>query len=61
MIDQQFMTFKEDNIMNNTEQQNNNKVDVIWTDKLTEVRYKSQVDFDTKLNFDKMKNVVLSI
>ena len=47
--------------MNNTEQQNNNKVDVIWTDKLTEVRYKSQVDFDTKLNFDKMKNVVLSI
>lgn len=47
--------------MNNTEQQNNNKVDVIWTDQSTEVRYKSQVDFETKLDFNKMKNVVLSM
>ena len=47
--------------MNNTTQQNNNKVDVIWTDKSTEARYKSQVDFETKLDFDKMKNVVLSM
>ena len=46
--------------MKNTEQQSNNKVEVIWTDTTTEKRYESQVDFDTKLDFDKMKNVVLS-
>lgn len=47
--------------MNNKEQQNNNKVNVIWTDKSTEVMHKSQVDFYTKLDFNKMKNVVLSM
>ena len=47
--------------MKNTEQQNNNNVDVIWTDPSTQVTYNSKVDFDTKLDFDKMCNVVLSI
>ena len=48
--------------MNSTTQTTNNTtVDVIWTDKSTEVMSKSQVDFETKLNFDKMKNVVLSM
>ena len=43
----------------NTEQQNN-KVDIIWTDTTTEKRYQSQVDFDVRLDFDKMKDVVIS-
>ena len=43
------------------EQQNNNKVDVIWTDPSTQITYNSQVDFETKLDFDKMHNVVLSM
>ena len=46
--------------MNNTEQQNNNKVDVIWTDIETNETYQVDVDFDTRLDFDKMSNVVLS-
>ena len=47
--------------MNNTTQTTNNtQVSVIWTDPTTEKRYQSQVDFEIKIDFDKMKNVVLS-
>lgn len=37
------------------------KVTVIWTDPSTEKRYESQVDFDVRLDFSKMSNVVLSM
>ena len=36
------------------------KVTVIWTDTTTEKRYESQVDFDVRLDFDKMKDVIIS-
>lgn len=42
------------------EQQNNNKVEVIWTNPSTEKRYQSQVDFDARLDFDKMKDIIIS-
>ena len=46
----------------NTEQQNKErKVDVIWTDPSTQITYNSQVDFETRLDFNKMHNVVLSM
>ena len=47
--------------MNNIEQQNNNKVYVIWTDTETNETYKADVPFDTKLDFERMNNVVLSM
>ena len=39
---------------------NNIMVSVIWTDPDTKQCYNSIVDFDTKLDFSKMSNVVLS-
>ena len=47
--------------MNNIEQQNNNKVSVIWTDPETNETYQADVPFDTKLDFERMNNVVLSM
>lgn len=48
--------------MNNTTQvTNNTQVSVIWTDPKTNETYQADVPFDTKLDFDKMSNVVLSI
>ena len=46
---------KEVNNSNNTTQ-----VSVIWTDTTTEKTYNSQVDFDTKIDFNKMKDIVIS-
>ena len=40
---------------------NNTQVSVIWTDIETNETYQADVDFDTRLDFDKMNNVVLSM
>ena len=40
---------------------NNTQVSVIWTDPETNETYKADVPFDTRLDFDKMSNVVLSM
>ena len=45
--------------MNN--KNNNTQVSVIWTDPKTNETYQADVDFDTRLDFDKMSNVVLSM
>lgn len=48
--------------MNSTTQTTNNtQVYVIWTDIETNETYQADVDFNTKLDFDKMSNVVLSM
>ena len=48
--------------MNNTKQTTNNtSVYVIWTDIETNETYKADVPFDTKLDFERMNNVVLSM
>ena len=48
--------------MNNTTQTTNKPVvNVIWTDPKTNETYQADVDFDTRLDFDKMSNVVLSM
>ena len=47
--------------MNNTTQTTNNtQVYVIWTDPSTQITYQAEVGFDTKLDFDKMNNIILS-
>ena len=48
--------------MNNTTQTTNNTqvVNVIWTDIKTNETYQADVDFDTKLDFDRMNNIILS-
>lgn len=43
------------------EQNKERKVDVIWTDQSTGITHESEVEFETKLDFDRMKNVVLSM
>mgnify|MGYP003468760301 CR=1 FL=1 len=45
--------------MNN--KHNNTQVSVIWTDIETNEAYQADVDFNTRLDFDKMSNVVLSM
>jgi hypothetical protein len=48
--------------MNNTTQATDNtQVFVIWTDPKTNETYQAEVPFDTRLDFDKMNNVVLSM
>ena len=48
--------------MNSTTQTTNNTpVYVIWTDPETNETYKADVPFDTKLDFERMNNVVLSM
>lgn len=45
-----------------TGQQNNKPiVNVIWTDPKTKQTYQADVDFDARLDFDRMSNVVLSM
>ena len=45
-----------------TGQQNNKQiVNVIWTDIKTKQTCQADVPFDTKLDFDRMDNVVLSM
>ena len=46
--------------MNTNSNNSNNLVSVIWTDPDIKQCYNSIVDFDTKLDFSKMSNVVLS-
>jgi hypothetical protein len=46
------------NTTNNTD---NTQVFVIWTDPKTNETYQAEVPFDTRLDFDKMNNVVLSM
>ena len=36
------------------------QVTVMWMDPSTEKRYQSQVDFNVRLDFDKMKDVIIS-
>ena len=44
-----------------TGQQNNKQiVNVIWTDPKTKQTYQAEVDFDAKLDFNRMDNIVLS-
>ena len=44
-----------------TGQQNNTQVvNVIWTDPSTQITCQADVDFDIKLDFDRMENIVLS-
>lgn len=45
---------------NTTNTTNNDLVSVIWTDPDTKQSYNSIVDFDTKLDFSKMSNIVIS-
>lgn len=49
--------------MNSTTQTTNNKqiVNVIWTDPKTKQTYQAEVSFDTKLDFDRMDNIILSL
>ena len=49
--------------MNNTTQTTNNTqvVDVIWTDPKTKQTCQAEVDFDTKLDFNRMDNIILSL
>lgn len=48
--------------MNSTTQTTNNtQVSVIWTDPKTNETHQADVPFDTRLDFDKMSNVVLSM
>ena len=42
----------------NNKQNNTQIVSVIWTDIKTNETYQTDVDFDTRLDFDKMHNVV---
>ena len=48
------------NNSNNSNNSNNNLVSVIWTDPDTKQSYNSIVNIDTKLDFSKMSNVVIS-
>ena len=44
-----------------TGQQNNKQiVNVIWTDHKTKQTYQAEVDFETRLDFDRMDNIILS-
>lgn len=43
------------------EQNKERKVDVIWADPSTGITHECEVDFETKLDFDRMCNVVLSM
>ena len=36
------------------------KVTIIWTDPSTNITHESEVDFDVRLDFNKMKDVILS-
>lgn len=48
--------------MNNTTQTTNNtEVFVIWTDPSTGVTHEKEVEFETKLDFSKMCNVVIAM
>ena len=49
--------------MNSTTQTTNNKqiVNVIWTDPKTKQTYQAEVSFDTKLDFNRMDNIILSL
>lgn len=47
-------------VNSNNSNNSNNLVSVIWTDPDTKQRYSSIVDFDTKFDFYKMSNVVIS-
>ena len=42
-------------------QNNKQIINVIWTDPKTKQTCQAEVDFDTKLDFDKMSNVILSL
>ena len=44
----------------NNKQNNKPVVNVIWTDPLTQITYQADVNFDVKLDFDKMNNIILS-
>ena len=48
--------------MNNTTQTTNNTqvVNVIWTDPSTQITCQAEVGFDTKLDFNRMDNIILS-
>ena len=39
----------------------NEKVTVIWTDIKTKQTYQADVGFDTKLDFNRMDNIILSL
>ena len=48
--------------MNSTTQTTNNtQVSVIWTDPKTNETYQADATFDTRLDFERMNNVVLSM
>ena len=47
--------------MNSTTQTTNNtQVSVIWTDPSTQITYQAEVDFETRLDFNRMNNIILS-
>lgn len=46
--------------VNNTNKTNNTLVSVIWTDPCTKQVYSNIVNIDTRLDFSKMSNVVIS-
>ena len=46
--------------VNNTNNSNDTLVSVIWTDPGTKQVYSNIVNIDTKLDFSKMSNVVIS-
>ena len=46
--------------VNNSSKTNNTLVSVIWTEPNTKQVYSNIVDFDTRLDFSKMSNVVVS-
>ena len=44
----------------NNKQNNKPVVNVIWTDIKTKQTYQAEVDFETRLDFDRMNNIILS-
>ena len=44
----------------NNKQNNKQIVNVIWTEPSTQITCQAEVDFETRLDFDKMNNIILS-